>query len=235
MRHRGRSARRGQTYPRRAARESLVAVPPAARASGWIVAVIGATASLATGAWLLARGLDAPAAPEPVPEPVPFTAPAGAPVPDIEEPSSPGLAADRLAIPSLGIEAPLVRAGVSGHSLDIPDDPGSLTLYDDGGDPCGTTGTVLLAGHVVSRGVRGALWPLHAIEPGARAWLTCGDGTLTAWTAVAVDVTAKRDLPQDLFASTGPHRLVVVTCGGPVMPDGHYRDNVIVYFEPADA
>lgn len=46
-------------------------------------------------------------------------------------------------------------------------------------------------------------------------------------------VTARRTyvkarLPRDLFASGGPHRLVLVTCGGRFTA-GHYDRNVVVY------
>lgn len=198
--------------------------------------LVAVAPSLVAGAWLLASGLGVTQQPGPAPEPTPFTVsgqvadPAEALVRD--EQSAPQLAPDRLAIPSLGIEAPLVPGTISRRSLEIPDDPATLTLYEGGGEPCGTTGTVLAAGHVVSRGTRGALWPLHRIEPRATAWLSCGDGALTTWRVVGVEVTRKRDLPQDVFDRSGPRRLVVVTCGGPVMPDGHYRDNVIVHLAP---
>jgi hypothetical protein len=40
---------------------------------------------------------------------------------------------------------------------------------------------------------------------------------------------AKGALPGSLFATTGPPRLALVTCGGSFDPaTGHYRDNVIV-------
>jgi hypothetical protein len=111
----------------------------------------------------------------------------------------------------------------------IPDDPAQVTLYQDGGNPCGTQGTVLLAGHVASKGVHGALWPLAGIRPNAEAWVTCDDGTPTRWRAVSADITDKADLPQDLFDVTGEHSLVIVTCGGDVT-DGHYVQNVIAHF-----
>jgi len=45
---------------------------------------------------------------------------------------------------------------------------------------------------------------------------------------------AKNALPGSLFATTGPPRLALVTCGGSFDPaTGHYRDNVIVWAKPA--
>lgn len=45
------------------------------------------------------------------------------------------------------------------------------------------------------------------------------------------------DLPQGLATRDGVRRLVLVTCGGPVIerPDGrHYRDTVVAYATPVD-
>ena len=56
---------------------------------------------------------------------------------------------------------------------------------------------------------------------------------------MAYRVTARRELgkaalPADLFATDGPPRLVLVTCGGRFdRTTRHYTDNVIVYAERA--
>lgn len=146
------------------------------------------------------------------------------------------LGPDRLLVPSLGIRAPLVSGSIvsvaGDRTLEIPSDPAKLTIFADGAQPCGTLGTVLVAGHVINGGVRGALWPLASIKPDALVFMTCADGTLTAWRAVSAERTEKSELPQTIFTATGPLRAVLVTCGGPVMSDGHFRDNVLVTLEP---
>ena len=55
---------------------------------------------------------------------------------------------------------------------------------------------------------------------------------MTVWSAVQAAEMPKDELPTDIFNASGERRLVVVTCGGPVMANGHYRDNVIVSFAP---
>ena len=77
-------------------------------------------------------------------------------------------AANTVTIPSLHISAPLVQEAIINHSLQIPGDVHSVGLWSGGGALDGTTGTVLLAGHVnyVGQG-QGALWNLANIEIGA--------------------------------------------------------------------
>lgn len=192
--------------------------------------LLGLVASLAAaGGWLIASGFTP--AEETLPEPSPFVVipDTGSPVP-----SEPGMAANQLRIPSIGLDrADLLPGGIIDDQLQLPSDPSKLTVYTDGAPACATQGTTLLAGHVINQGVHGALWPLHQIRPGAVAYLTCPDGTMTAWQVSQVQVVPKDSLPGDVYDADGRRRLVVVTCGGPVMRNGHYRDNVIVSFEPS--
>lgn len=176
-----------------------------------------------------------PVEPEAAPLPSPFSVrPDAPPVPTApaSDPETATVAANELAIPSLGVRAPMLEGsiveGPQGRSLSIPGDPAALTLYEGGATPCDTAGTVLIAGHVSSHGVHGALWSLAQIAPRARVEIGCADGTRTTWEATAVMIVGKDELPQDIFTRQGDLRALIVTCGGPVMPDGHYRDNVLV-------
>lgn len=148
----------------------------------------------------------------------------------------PTLPANTLSIPSLGISAPLlpgtVTAEGNGRALAIPSNPSLLSLYDGGARACDRQGTVLIAGHVTYKGTRGALWTLSDITPHAPVYITCADGSLTTWEAVSVNVTPQTDLPQDIFTTTGPLRVELITCGGPVTSSGHYSDNVTVELLP---
>lgn len=206
------------------------------RRGGAIAAILGVVVLLAAGGTMIYLGLQ-PTAPEPAPLPTAFTASPKAQV--SVDATAKELPADTLSIPDLGVQAPLLPGEVitkdGGRTLDIPGDPAKLTLYAGGAEPCASEGTVLVAGHVSSYGVHGALWSLSKIEANAPVIMTCADGTATTWQAVSVDVTAKAALPQDIFTDTGPKRAVLVTCGGPVMADGHYRDNVIVELAPVDS
>lgn len=155
-----------------------------------------------------------------------------APVPGFSSPTPVHTAGPRLLIGALGISAPLHEVGVSAGELEIPADPAAVGIWRDGARPGDPTGTVLVSGHVSWDGRRGGLWPLASAGLGDLVELVTPDGTVTHWIVTTADrVLGDQDHP-DLFTRSGPHRLVVVTCGGPVV-DGRYRDLVVVVAEPA--
>lgn len=211
--------------------------------------MVAAVVLLLAAAGLVWIGLpgSVPEAPEPAPvraaevKPVPILGPVtsdkgGATQPPVAEPQA-QVAPSELWVPSLAIRAPLLPAPLRDDTLRVPSDPAKLGIYDQGAQPCDERGTVLLAGHVSVKGVHGALWGLHGIQPGAVIHTGCPDGATASWKVAEIRVERKEDLPQDLFEDVGERRLVIVTCGGPVITreDGrHYRDNVIVYAVPSD-
>ena len=82
----------------------------------------------------------------------------------------------------------------------------------------------------------GALFDLKAAGYDDPLLVTTTDGTgrATHWRVTGLEVRGKGDLPA--FPTTGARRLVLVTCGGPVVdtPSGRrYRDNVVVTAVPA--
>ena len=94
------------------------------------------------------------------------------------------------------------------------------------------------SGHVNYAGKRGALWNLTTVPPGDMAYVADRDGTIYPFVATAIDLYQKvpvSTLPGSLFATTGAHRMVIVTCAGRVlMVNGHshYEYNVAVTFAP---
>jgi uncharacterized repeat protein (TIGR01451 family) len=168
----------------------------------------------------------------------------------LDRPSSPAVASAPspfLLIPSLGVDAPLVATGAVGApgaaSLTIPSDIGEVGWWDgtlqDGNRQLtvnapapGAPGVAILAGHVDSAAAGpGALYRLGDLRPGQAIEVTDAQGTTTSWRVIAPpQITAKANLPTSLFATTGPPRLALVTCGGPFdARSGHYEDNVIVW------
>lgn len=169
------------------------------------------------------------------PEPAPLPGEAVAAVIAEREPISSSrwqeTSSDGLTIPELRIDAPLVPASRKGPEVAVPDDPAVLGLSTSGAAPCSEEGTALVVGHVSSRGTKGALWPLVAVRSGTSLEVRCPDGSVGRYRASgSATATPKDRLDPGLDTATGPHRLVVVTCGGPVLPSGHYRDNVIAVF-----
>lgn len=139
----------------------------------------------------------------------------------------------RLALPEIGIDAAIEPTNLRGGDLVIPGDPHVVGLWSGGASLDSEEGITLLAGHVDINGNLGALHPLADVSPGAQVTTTDDDGELTTWTVTGLEVRRKDDLPP--FSPTGPRRLVLVTCGGPVDHVGGrwtYRDNVIVTAVP---
>lgn len=195
--------------------------------SRWGMAGIGA---LTIGGIVVAvLGLLPQADPWQAPAPLPGDSALPTPATTVAAPQK--MAADHVAIPALGIEAPLVPVTVSGLRFPVPQDPATVGLSTSGAPACAEHGITLLAGHVSSYGTKGALWPLAAVRRGVELYIHCADGSLATYEAVSTpEVIAKDELDPDLNTSIGNPRLVVITCGGPVLPSGHYRDNVVASF-----
>jgi hypothetical protein len=93
----------------------------------------------------------------------------------------------------------------------------------------------VLDGHVDSATAGpGALLRLVDLQPGDNVTLVTDDHQQLTYAVAARRVYAKAgNLPADLFARTGPPRLVLITCGGPFdSATGSYQDNVVVFATP---
>jgi hypothetical protein len=141
--------------------------------------------------------------------------------------------ADRLVIPSLRVDAAVVAAPLTAEGLQLPGDVSQVALWDGSAPITAAQGALLAAGHLDNAAQEpGALHDLAAILPGADVVLV-HHRTVTSWRVTGLQVATKTGLPDDLWAGrSGPRRLYLVTCGGPVV-DGHYADNVIVTAVPA--
>ncbi|RFU21446.1 class F sortase [Geodermatophilus marinus] len=178
-----------------------------------------------------------PAAPAPAPPPA---APGPADLPPVPlRDAAPTAAAvpapARLLVPALGVDAPVDPVGVADDGqMQLPEDVSRVGWYRFGPEP-GGAGSAVLAGHVddADQGL-GELAPLRGAEVGTEVEVTDSAGTASRWRVVSREVLHKQELPLDrLFARAGPPRLVLITCGGPFLPElGSYRDNVVVVAEP---
>jgi len=119
--------------------------------------------------------------------------------------------------------------------MELPEDVDRVGWYRFGPAP-GAGGSAVLAGHVDERDQGlGVLAALRATPIGAEVLVTDAAGAVTRWRVVSRETVQKQALPLDrLFTRDGPPRLVLVTCGGPFLPElGSYRDNLVVVAEPA--
>lgn len=136
-----------------------------------------------------------------------------------------------LTVPAIGVSAPVREVGVSEGELEIPGDPAEVGIWRGGASPGDDSGTVLVTGHVSWDGQRGALWRLAATSPGDAVQLTDPAGGTSHWRVDSVTSVPRDADHPDLFTRDEEHRLVVVTCGGPLV-GGHYRDLVVVVALP---
>lgn len=141
----------------------------------------------------------------------------------------------RVSLPAQGVTAPLDAVGVSPDGqMELPEDVDRVGWYRFGPVP-GDDGSAVLAGHVDDReqGL-GALAPLRTTEVGDVVVVTGATGAETRWQVVSRELITKQVLPLDsIFNREGPPRLVLITCGGPFIPElRSYRDNVVVVAEP---
>lgn len=150
--------------------------------------------------------------------------------------AEPVVAPVRLTVPALAIEVPVRPVGVDDEGLmEIPDSGRQVGWYRFGPAPGAQAGHSVLASHVNTAAEgEGVLAGLGRLEPGDTVTVTLEDGSSLDYAVTARRTVPKLDLDADtLFARTGPHRLALVTCGGPWIEErSSYRDNVIVLAEP---
>ncbi|EMF55978.1 class F sortase [Streptomyces bottropensis] len=195
--------------------------------------------ALFCGAWLVRSGTASQAPPQPSaaqahlrsgtpsvsPEPGGASAvPAAVPLP----PSPP----DRIRIPSLRVDAPLMGLGLTpAGSLDVP--PAAKEnlagWYESGTSP-GARGTSIVAGHVDNAEGPAVFFRLGALRRGATVEVDRRDGGTAVFTVDAVEVYDARDFPDEKVygAATRPE-LRVITCGGGYSRATGYQGNVVVF------
>ncbi|MGW7240524.1 class F sortase [Streptomyces sp. NPDC054804] len=141
---------------------------------------------------------------------------------------------ERIDIPDLGVQAPVVARGLDGKGgIDPPpfDQPGVVGWYGSGTEP-GAAGTALLVGHVDTETRPAVFYKISALRPGETIRVVRADGTVAEFTIDDVRV-----LPRDHFDAqqaygareSGRAELRLITCGGTFDRTTHsYTANVVV-------
>ncbi|WP_329056741.1 class F sortase [Amycolatopsis sp. NBC_01488] len=196
--------------------------------------------ALVAGTALPAAGAAAPAArpatstPAPAPAPPTSIAPA-APAAQTSTPAPPPPQKPGTVRLPAGGTATLVRTALGpGGELPIPNDLGQATWWGAGLDAAG--GASVFAGHVNWRGATGPFAELWTAEIGGEVTIVDSAGKTWRYRVSQLVTVHKDDLParaDDLFGQSGPHRVVLVTCGGRWVggSDG-YEENRVVIADP---
>lgn len=141
-----------------------------------------------------------------------------------------------IVVPALGAYAPYSRYSISNGMLGLPDDVKKVGVYDNKVTATSKEGTFLFAGHVDNRHQGpGALHDMYRAQPDMLVITTDFNNKKHFWRVDTKRAYHKQGLPQDVFRADGPHRLVMVTCGGAVLGtagNAYYEDNVVVGAKP---
>lgn len=158
--------------------------------------------------------------------------------PDIElppptrplNPASP----QRIDIPGLGVQAPVVARGLDGGgAIDPPpyDQAGVVGWYAAGVKP-GAAGAALMVGHVDTETRPAVFYKLSALKPGETVRVIRDDGRVAEFTVDDVQVVARdRFDARQAYGTheTGRSELRLITCGGTFdRASRSYTANVIV-------
>ncbi|MFE7760689.1 class F sortase [Streptomyces sp. NPDC057438] len=208
-------------------------------------AIAGVTVvALFCGAWLVRGGTASHPPPQPSaaqahPRPGTATAsgePGSAPgTPGADGPGAvplPPSPPDRIRIPSLRVDAPLMGLGLTpAGSLDVP--PATrenLAGWYEAGTSPGERGTAIVAGHVDNADGPAVFFRLGALRRGATVEVDRRDGGVAVFTVDAVEVYDARDFPDaKVYGAATRPELRVITCGGGYSRATGYRGNVVVF------
>ena len=140
-----------------------------------------------------------------------------------------------LTIPAQGVRATVLPVVASHGALGVPDDPAQVGWWTGSALPGASTGSVVIDGHVDSATAGpGALFRIADLRTGDLILVTTTTGDRRSYTVAGRRAYLKAGgLPPDLFAATGPPRLVLISCGGPFdRATGDYLDNIAVFAVP---
>lgn len=139
----------------------------------------------------------------------------------------------RLRVPAIGVDAPVVRAGVDAEGqFEVPG-PNQVGWYEHGPLP-GAPGSSVLAAHVDLGHEPGAFFLLHSVLPGDRVYIDFDDGSSATFEIIGDTLYDKTALPEhELFRRDGEAVIQLVTCGGTFdSTTRHYRGNRVVTARP---
>lgn len=186
--------------------------------------------ALCTGAWLLRGGAETHAPPQP--SAAQAHSRTGGTAGRAGVPALPPSPPDRVRIPAIGVDAPLMGLALTrSGSLDVPP-AGRKNLagwYEAGTTP-GETGTAIVAGHVDNAEGPAVFYDLGALRKGSAIEVDRRDGSVAVFTVDAVEVYAAKDFPDEkVYGAANRPELRVITCGGGYSRSTGYRGNVVVF------
>ncbi|MEU0005276.1 class F sortase [Streptomyces sp. NPDC006314] len=156
----------------------------------------------------------------------PDTVPAAAPA------SLPFSAVDRVRIPAIQVDAPVMPVGLDANGwvgAPPPEDP-NLAGWFTGAVSPGEKGTAVVVGHVDNTKGPAVFYGLGALKKGNRVEILRKDGKTAVFEIYGVEVFEKSNFPGDrVYGSKGTPELRVITCGGGFSKQNGYDGNVVAF------
>ncbi|EKX66500.1 class F sortase [Streptomyces ipomoeae] len=139
---------------------------------------------------------------------------------------------DRVRIPSIRVDAPVVPVGLDTHGwVDAPpaQDP-NLAGWFTGAVSPGEQGTAVIVGHVDNHQGPAVFYGLGALKKGSQVEIQRGDGKTAVFEIYGIEVFEKNNFPGDrVYGNSGIPELRVITCGGGFSQQNGYDGNVVVF------
>ncbi|MGR6968773.1 class F sortase [Streptomyces cynarae] len=140
-------------------------------------------------------------------------------------------AVERVRIPALQIDAPVIPVGLdtSGWVAAPPPEDPNLAGWFTGAVSPGEKGTAVIVGHVDNREGPAVFYGLGALGKGHHIEVRRQDGRTAVFEVYGNEVFDKAHFPGDrVYGNKGAPELRVITCGGEFV-DGNYAGNVVVF------
>lgn len=137
----------------------------------------------------------------------------------------------RLQIPSVGINAPLIRLGLDAKgALEVPERFDVAGWWTGGSKP-GERGPAVIAGHVDSKTGPAVFYKLGQLRRGDVVTVRRRDGSSVRFKVQGSGRYAKDRFPTArVYGPTSRPTLRLITCSGVFdRSSGHYLDNTVVY------
>ncbi|MER6910269.1 class F sortase [Streptomyces sp. NPDC000594] len=140
--------------------------------------------------------------------------------------------AERIRIPALRVDAPLMHVGLDADGwieAPPPEDRDIAGWYQNGVSP-GERGTAVVVGHVDNRTGPAVFYGLGSVRRGDRVEVPRLDGRTAVFEVYGVEVVDKDAFPAaEVYGDTGHAELRVITCGGGWSRRDGYAGNVVVF------
>ncbi|WP_055491201.1 class F sortase [Streptomyces sp. TP-A0356] len=139
---------------------------------------------------------------------------------------------DRVRIPALGVDAPVMPVGLdmSGWvDAPPPGDP-NLAGWFTGAVSPGERGTAVIVGHVDNNVGPAVFYGLGSLTKGNRVEVQRRDGKIAVFEVYGNEVFDKAAFPGDrVYGNKGAAELRLITCGGGFSAQNGYSGNVVVF------